>query len=69
MTFVYSPAQITLAKKLVKWARTKMPESMARREIAGIIKSHSVKDIEWACTQSNCTSVDSMKKILKAKAA
>jgi hypothetical protein len=67
MTFTYSPAQITLAKKLVKWASTQMPEPMARREVAAIIKSNQLKHIQWVITQSNCLSVKNLKDILKNK--
>lgn len=67
MTFTYSPAQIALAKKLVKWAGTQMPEPMARREVAGIIKGNPLPAIESAMKQSSCTSIKAMKDILKHK--
>ena len=67
MTFTYSPAQITLAKKLVKWARSMMPEAMARREVAALLKSNTMADLQWAIRQSNCTTVKSLKETLKHK--
>ena len=63
----YSPDQIEVGKKLLKWLMNTMPEQMARREVVGLLKSNTVKDLNWAMKQSNATRLKNVKGMLKSR--
>ena len=64
MTF--TEKQIKVGKRLVGWLMSKgYSHEHSRKEVAMLLKRHTLKDINKAMTQVNCLNLKNLKAILK----